>query len=409
MKLIFSNTKFIPKSPAVHRHTFLGIFPSYFANQASPQVRELYLNSAMLDLAVSMILFFEPIYLYQKGISLIGIVLFYLGVYAAYLLFIPLGGKFVKRRGVAHSIFLGSPFLIAYYGMLLFVGSSWVFLIPAALFYALQKTFYWPGFHADFAEYGHDEEQGREISTISVILLFVHIAGPVIGGAILYFFNFTALFFVVSFLVIFSNFPLLLTSTRFTPGKFSYGGAFKRIVKRKNRRRAIAYLGFGEELILLVMWPIFIFTIVKSTISAGALVAVSTLITAFVILYIGKLTDCRKKQGVLRFMSVIYSAGWVLRIFLQFPLGALFADTFSRIGKNSLSIPLTAIVYHNARRGDVVERMVFFEMCLIIGKIIALILLLLLLSFVSHSILWQLIFILAALFSLLYSALDGEE
>lgn len=393
----------------MHSHTFLGMLPSYFANQTAPQVRELYLNSALLDLAVAMVLFFEPIYLYQKGISLIGIVLFYLGVYVAYLFLIPLGGKFVKRRGVVHSIFLGSPFLIAYYGMLLFVGSSWLALIPAALFYALQKTFYWPGFHADFAEYGHDEEQGREISSISVILLFVYVAGPMIGGAILYFFNFTVLFFVVSFLVIISNFPFLLTSTRFTPGKFSYGDAFKRIFSRKRRRRAIAYLGFGEELILLVMWPIFIFTIVKSTIGAGALVAVSTLITAFVILYIGKLTDCRKKQGVLRFTSVMYAASWILRIFLQFPLGALFVDTFSRIGKNSLSIPLTAITYHNARRGDVVERMIFFEMCLIVGKIIALILLLLLLSFVSNSILWTMIFVLAALFSLLYSVLDGEE
>lgn len=409
MKLFSRSVEIIPKSPSIHKHTFLGVLPSYYANQASPQVRELYLNSALLDLAVAMVLFFEPIYLYQKGISLIGIALFYLGVYIAYLFLLPLGGKFVKRYGVVQSIFLGSPFLIGYYGALLFVGSFWLMLIPAALLYALQKTFYWPGFHADFAEYGHDDEQAREISTISVIVLFVYVAGPMIGGAVLYFFNFTVLFFIVSFLVMLSNFPLLLSSVRFTPGKFSYGGAFKRIVARKNRRRLIAYLGFGEELILLVMWPIFIFIVVKSTISAGALVAVSTLITAAVVLYIGKLADRRQKQSILRFTSVMYALGWVLRIFLRFPLGVLFVDTFSRIGKSSLSIPLTAITYHNARRGDVVERMIFFEMCLVVGKIIALALLLILLNAVSGALVWQMIFLLAALFSVLYSVLDGEE
>lgn len=403
-----SNLKPSLKDGSFSSHTFLGTLPSLFAREVSQEVKELYLNSAILDLAVAMVLFFEPIYLYGLGISLRGIILFYLGIYLLYFFLLPLGGKFVKRSGVVASIFLGSPFLILYYLFLALSAHSLYFLIPAIFSFALQKTFYWPGYHTDFAQYGKEMEQGREVSNSTSILLLVYIFGPLLGGVIMHFFNFTVLFTVVSLLIILSNFPLLLVIPRSKREFFSYRACYRRLVERKNIRRLIAYIGFGEELIVLVLWPIFVFIVVRDTLKVGLLVAFSTLLTALVVLYVGKLTDYKRKDSVLRFITSMYVISWVIRIFVKTQLGVFAVDTFSRIGKSSLSIPLTAITYQYARKRDVVEQVIFFEMSLIVGKILAMVGILVLLSLFSGEYLWGSFFILAAVFSILYGVLKGD-
>lgn len=386
-------------------HTFIGTLPSYFARQARGEVRELYMSSAVLDLAVSMVLLFEPIYLYQQGLLVRDIILFYLGVYVLYFFLMPLGGKFLKRYGFEHSIFLGSPFLIFYYLFLALSSQSVFFLVPAALAYALQKTFYWPGYHANFAHYGQNFEQGREVGSITAIISFVYIIGPLIGGAVMYFFNFTALFIIVAILIALSNVPLILTPERFLPSDFSYFGAYRRLVKRKNWRRLIAYSGFGEEFILLAIWPVFMYIALKDTLRTGGAIALSTLITTIVVLYIGKLTDKARRRPILRLTSVIYAVSWFVRLLTRSPFGILTADTFSRIGKNALSVPLTAITYQAARERGVVKNVVFFEMSLVVGKIVAMIGVLVVLALVPPAFQWQAIFALAGVFTLLYSLL----
>ncbi|OGY76400.1 MAG: hypothetical protein A2445_01130 [Candidatus Jacksonbacteria bacterium RIFOXYC2_FULL_44_29] len=387
----------------IHKYSFLGTWPGFLARQASSQVRELYLNSAILDFAVAMVMFFEPIYLYQQGVTLPGIMLFYLGVYFLYFFLLPLGAKFARQKGFEHSIFLSSPFLILYYLCLLLVAKSMFFLFPAALFFALQKIFYWPGFHADFAHYGKDSEQGSELGTLNVIISTVFILGPLVGGLLMYYFGFAVLFIVVAFLIILSNFPLLLTPERFEPHNFSYGKAFKRLFKPYNKRSFLAYLGFGEELIAMTLWPIFIFIVLGNTVSAGGLVAVSTLITSVVVLFVGKLADKRPKEPILRYTTIIYVLSWFLRILTRAPLGVFLSDTVGRIGKTALSVPLTARMYQRARQWGVVKQVTFFEMSLSIGKMMAIGLVMLILVFVPEDAAWPIIFLLAGFFSLLYT------
>lgn len=387
------------------RHQFLGNLPSYLAHKAKSEVRELFLSSAILEFASAMILFFEPIYLYEQGVSLKLIMLFNLGIYLVYFIIMPLGGKFAKSKGFEHSIFLASPFLILYYLCLVLTAKSFYFLIPAIICLSWQKTFYWPGYHADFAHYGQDFEQGREIGNITVIISLVYILGPFLGGTIIHFFNFTVLFVIVSILIILSNLPLLLTPEKFKPSNFSYKRAYKRLIRKDNRRRFFAYLGFGEELIFLTLWPIFIFIILKNNFKIGGLIALSTLVTVISVLYIGKLTDKRHKHSVLRFSVVIYSLSWFLRLLTRGSIGVFLVDTFSRTGKSILYVPLTTLTYDKAREKGIVKNVVFFEMALVVGKILSILLVLIILFFAPNFLLWPLIFILAGLFTLLYGFL----
>ncbi|HLD20425.1 MAG TPA: MFS transporter [Patescibacteria group bacterium] len=389
--------------PVNLHHTFLGVFPSYFARKARSQVLELFTATAILDFAVAMVMIFEPIYLYNLGYSLSQIMYFYLGVYVLYFFLMPLGAKYGKQHGFEHSIFIGSLFHILYYvSLAMALYASWA-VVVAVLMYALQKTFYWPGYHADFALYSVPTERGREIGNMTVIVSLVFVLGPLFGGVMSTLGGFPVLFMVVALLILLSNIPLFATPEQFDPSDFSYWKAYQRLFAKETWREFFSYIGFGEELIVLTLWPVFMFLTVKNNLlSVGSIVAGTTLITSLVVLFIGKMSDQRNKRGILKTGSVMYSCVWILRALIGGPVGIMALDTLSRIMKDVISVPLTVLIYHHAQKTSVMKSVVFFEMALVVGKIVAIILVLCAFALFGDNS-WDAVFLIAAGFSLLYT------
>ncbi|MEK7125471.1 MAG: hypothetical protein AAB880_01005, partial [Patescibacteria group bacterium] len=124
------------------------MFKNFVAAKLSRQVSELFASNLIITLATAMVAIFEPIYLYVQGFSLVQILYFFLAVYVAYFLLVPLGAKFARNFGYEKAMYLASPFLIGYYAFLYLIptGQEFVYLAVAAL--VLQKVFYWPAYHA---------------------------------------------------------------------------------------------------------------------------------------------------------------------------------------------------------------------------------------------------------------------
>lgn len=383
--------------------TFSYNVTSFFPKVLPRQVTELYLSVAIMDLAMAMVMIFEPIYLYTLGFSLKQILLFYLSVYLFYFFIMPLGAKFARHFGYEHSIYLSTPFLIFYYLTLLALSYNSSFIYLAIPFLACQKTFYWPGYHADFARFSTQEERGREISNLMVISSLVYVLGPFLGGLIITLVGFKAIFILVSILILVSNLPLLTSPEVFTPVSFSYKKAYKRLIRSGNRRKLLAYIGSGEELIVLVVWPIFIYLIIKNYFSIGSIIALTTLITILVTLYVGKITDKKRKHPILRYGTIFSSLAWFLRLLVSGTWGVFLVDSLSRISKNVIHVPLMAITYERARASSVMKTIVFFQMSLVVGKILASVLVILLLIIFPGS--FAPAFIAAGLFTLLYGFL----
>ena len=380
---------------------------SFFARHLRREVKELYFSVAILDLAINMVALFEPIYLWQKAdFSLVHILLFYLGVYGVYFFILPLGAKIARGYGFEHSILYSSPFLILYYLALFAIPFSPWFIGAAIIAFAIQKTLYWPGYHADFAVYSNDGDRGREISNLAMVMSFTAVAGPFIGGILVHFFGFPVLFMIAAAAILASNVPLLSTKEIFGQAKnFSYFGAYRRLANRENSRKFFAYLGYGEELIFMVVWPVFIFTIVKNNLSVGSLVAGATLLMMAILLYVGKLTDNGNKRSVLRGGVIVSVVSWIMRIFMATPFGVFAAETITRIGRTTVQVPLTTLTYDRARKGSVMETVIQFEMSLIAGKILTAGVLLLIFTAVPQEWFWNIAFILAGVMTLLYGLL----
>jgi len=360
--------KRFPKIPK-----FIRVFLPY---KMKRQVKELFVSSIIVNFALAMVQFFEPIYLYQIGYPLIKIAIFYLIVYILYFFLIPFGAKFANKYGYENGMFLGTVFYVVFYVCLFLIPQFPILFYIAAIIYTFQKIFYWTAFHADFAHNSEDTEEAREISSVTVSNAVMFIVGPILGGLIITYFGFSVLFLVVSILFLVSNIPMLLTKEKFDYRTYEYKKVFD-IFKKGKLKNFLACMGYGEELIVLVLWPIFMSTIIISYSKLGSLVSVATALTLLATLYIGRICDLKEKIKVLRFGSIIYSIIWFLRIFVRSITPIFLIDTASKISKSIVSVPITAIFYEKAKYGkkknhnSIMENVVNYEASLIVGKILA--------------------------------------
>jgi len=141
--------------------------------------------------------------------------------------------------------------------------------------------------------------------------------------------------------------------------------------------------------------------VIQDFFKLGVLIAVSTAVTTVIYLYIGKVTDKRDKKVVLRYGTTLYFFGWLFRIIVRNVFGVFLVDSYSRVTKQVVVIPFMAKTYEKAQDTSVMKSIVFFEMSLVVGKIMAILLSLLLLQIFTPG--WNALFILAGLFTLLYS------
>lgn len=379
---------------------------SFFARHLRREVKELYVSVAIFDFAVAMVALFEPIYLWKIGFSIFHILLFYLSVYGLYFFILPLGAKIAKGYGFEHSILYSSPFLILYYLSLFAIPYSPLFVGAAVIAFAIQKTLYWPGYYGDFAIYSNDGERGKEVGNLALAASVSAVAGPFIGGMLAHFFGFASLFMIASAAILASNIPLFSTKEIFISKSFVYFKTYKNLIDPNNRKLLFGYLGYGEEFIFMYVWPVFIFLIVKNEFSAGGLTAAAALIMMFVLLYVGKMTDNGGKHSVLKTGVVISAVSWVMRFLPASPLSVFFAETITRIGRNMTQVPIFTGMFDRARRtGHIMESAVFFEMCLILGKILVIVILMAAFLIFPEPWFWPIAFMLAGAMTLLYGLL----
>ncbi len=347
---------------------FRDVFERFLATHASRQVKGLMSATALLNFAVSAISLFEPIYLYQLGWSFASICGFYLAVYAATFVALPVGAKLVGRLGFQHAILYSSPFLIVYYLALFAIPTHPGFIALAVAAFVVQKILYWPAFHAEMAKYGHDGERGREISNLASLSSFATILGPTFGGVLISVAGFPAAFIVASLLILASNLPLLSIPEERSKDGFAWLPAVRRVFAKEHRDDVLAMSGYGEEFVAMVVWPVFLFVTLKGYASTGVIVSVSILLTTLTMLFIGRLSDLQSRHAVLRTGAVFTSASWIFRLFLSGPQGVLFGDFFYRASRSLLGIPMMSVVYERVGKGPLFERLIMYEMGVILGK-----------------------------------------
>lgn len=346
------------------------VFPHYFTHSLRRELVELYASASIADFALSMVLLFEPVFFVTVlGWSITKTLLFFAAVYGLYIVLIPVGAATTAKHGYEHSMLFSIPFQISYWACLFFLPMYPALIFLAPLLYALQKSFFWPAFHSDMARYTERDQRAREFSGFSALIHIVYIAGPFLGGLISENLG-IRLLLVIASVVYFTMFIPMFS----TPEVFKYKPYHFRITLsyfKKFPREFLAYFGYGEELYLLAIWPVFIFLTVGSFLYFGAVLATTMLISTVILLYIGRRVDFEGKRMPFMIGASSIALIWLARIFASSVLLVVVVDVLSRIARDVFSVSMVSNFYDRANDEHVLPYVVFFEQSLSFGKLAA--------------------------------------
>ena len=168
----------------------------------------------------------------------------------------------------------------------------------------------------------------------------------------------------------------------------------------------LGYWGYAEDLMVMSLWPIFIYITVSDFFQVGVISTIAAVIGTVVMLYIGKLTDRQNKGRLIELSSIFYGLTWCLRFLVGGTIGSVLAfDALTKGSKDTLNVPMISLTFeHAAKRGPdyAIAYSVFYEFSLSIGKIVTALLAIVLLS-AGASIFW--VFAMAGVLTMFYSLL----
>lgn len=345
--------------------------PHYFSYHLNREVEEVYWHAVLNGLALSMVFIFEPIYLWSLGYSLIQILWFYVQVYVWYALLVSFGAKFASRYGYKHAILVANIFYVIYWGVLFSVKAYPFLFFVAPVFFALQKSWFWPAYDADVALSAINVQRGREMGMLYSLIQFSFIIGPFIGGFISHNFGFSALFVSAAFVMLFSAYPLFRSKEIHSEHEFKFRSLLR--VFRDHPRNFFGYWGYAEDLMIMSLWPVYMSVIVPHFFNLGVVSTIATIAGTMLMLYIGRLTDKVNKLPIIRWSALVYGVTWLFRPLANSLGSILVFDSLTKAGKDVLNVPMMALTFERAgnRKADyAIAYSVFYEFSLAVGKII---------------------------------------
>ncbi|MDD5172845.1 MAG: MFS transporter [Patescibacteria group bacterium] len=315
----------------------------------SKDFKMLCLYQTIIALADGMIGLFLPIFLFEKlNQSIYPVIIFYATGYLLYGLLVPLGAILMNKIGLEKSILWGRFFTIPFYLCLFFLKNNpWVFLVLAGLFLLFFRLLYWVPYHVDFVSFTEGRYRGRQMAYLAILGYLVAIGAPLLSGFLLNSFSFEFVFLLVIIILIISLIPLKKLNDTQANFQFSYLQTFKELFKKQNRSASLAYLADGgQNMIGVVIWPLFIYQILeKQYLALGAVAALITIGTVLCRLLIGSYTDKYSKKKLLKIGSFFYALGWLAKSLVETAFQIFIIGTFHSFMSIIMRSPLDALTY----------------------------------------------------------------
>ncbi|MBU1131268.1 MFS transporter [Patescibacteria group bacterium] len=378
-------------------------------NILSPGLSSLYTSRAIVLIASGFLGLFLPVFLLIQYKDLKTTILFYLISWFLYLMLVAPGAKLMNVFGLKRVFIASLPFLALFYGSLYFFEKDiWLFTILAIVTLTFYRMCYWVPYHTEMAKLSEKKNRGKQMSLLSSFSSFFGIIIPVVSGFLITQFGFQPVFIIVIILVLTAMIPLNFLPQLNEKFSWSYGRTWSEFFSGKNRKMMIAYMADGaENWIGGVLWPIFIWQLLEGKyLTVGIVTSAITLVAVVFKLIMGDYTDKFSKRKLMRAGSVLYSAGWIVKMFITTAFQIFLASTYHNFALIILRTPFDALVYEKAADSGhyVDEYSTLREMYHQTGRITVIVAVLILLNYLPLN----LTFFLAAMASLLVNLLPKQ-
>ncbi len=329
------------------------------------ELTEFYLSITIRTMALGLIGIFIPLYLYNElGFTLQQVMHFYLVFFISFILFTPLAAKSIYKIGYKHTILISIPLLIIYFLLLFsleYVSFSYLWI---AFIGGLSDALFWLSFHLDFVKCSDHNHRGEEVGLWFALSLIVNVLAPFLGGLILtYFFGFKTLFIIVAFLLFVSIIPLFMSGDGGMKDDFS----FMSLIKSFSLRNFLAFFAYGtRHSCAMILWPLFVFVILKNYLNLGSLASIIFLLSAFSVLLAGRLT---KGYGdkIIRYSSVIMGVSWFFRYFVKSIMQVFWITAAGDVSFALMDVPFCAKGYNRVKN---IEYLIWREWGISAGRLV---------------------------------------
>ncbi len=365
-------------------------------------ITALFISSTLHSFALSLTGIFIPLYVLQITGSL-GAVFLFFALYALAIVLSELpGGQVVEHFGFRRSGLAGSFFYILSALLLLFSARQPGLLWPAAVAMGVACPLYWLPYHLIFAEDGKSGSFGKKVSALNILSLLASASGPLIGGLIIAFFGFKALYFATIIFLLLSVLPFSVMQHHPLHKAPTLRTLLAYFNDSKNRYWKLSFsLSHFESLVMDNLWPVFVYLIFRSYETLGSVASATLLFSLLILAVGGALADRFEKRKVLTGGAWATFFGWLLLPFTLTPGGVFLSSTFLKGARVFFTVPFDALFYTKVaheRTDQALTFLIFREISLHATGFIFMVFLWLLSLF---NFPWTVIFILAGVLVLL--------
>lgn len=337
------------------------------------ELTEVYVSIAIRAFALSLLNLFVPLYLYvELGYGLNATLGFFIVYASAFALMTPWAAKITARIGVKHSILLSVPMYIIYYLLLYGLKSYAIPIYLVSVFFGSGNAFFWMAFHIEFTKFSNKDHRGEEVGKRRAVGLIAALAGPLLGGFLIDLISFGFVFVFASVLLFLSAVFLFLSKEVHMPFKFSV----KDILKTEYLKDGVVFVSRGMwDVATWILWPMFVFLILKTYTSLGILGSISCATTSIMVLLVGKMSDRANKRGLINMGLGLDSVTWFVRHLVVNVAQVFGLTVFSGLAYILVGVPLETLVYDKAekkKKDYLTEFFIWREVFLCVGRILVL-------------------------------------
>lgn len=389
--------------------------PIFFSHNLKPsEMSALYITHAIRMFATALVGIYLPIYiftldslyaLYEHTVvnGIVWVLLYFLVRHLTFLLSnLALTNVMFVHLGFRKSILVSAALLGVRILLLFPAQSNPLFILLSGFFSGLNMFFYWIPYHIFFLRKASDSGQhfGKETGIRFFLVRAMNALGPLIGGVVISAFGFGPLFVASIVLIIASTIPVLMEVHE----NVHHHHDIRKIAKKyiSNRaffKDAIAFAGNGgEDLIVVVFWPILLYVVLSDFSEIGILSGVTLFISSIMVLIVGKYIDTYGAKHIHHIGIVVNTGNHFIRMLITMPLGLYLLDFVDRINSALYAVPFMSVTYEKARKsGHDADYILFREMMLHSGVLLTTVVALIAVPLLPD---WRYVFMLGAAGSL---------
>lgn len=390
-----------------------------FGVSQTANLRWLYLNRILRDLTNKLVYFFLPIFLFQFGQQHIAslanldgfkagflmiIIFFFIVRPVNALLIIPFS-RFVFRIGHRRVLAYSYFFRALGYAFLYLSVDQPIFVILAAILDGVQSALFWPSYQTILSKQSHAETMGKNLGLLQFFLQLIGALAPALAGLVVLYFGFDTLF-LIGVLVSLANLITVLMLD--LPQERDKIGLKEFISWAKERRYIKFALAIGSRYVsevVLFLWPLYLFILLKNIEKVGYLHSVSLFLSMMLTIFLTFKIDKIKSNKLFKFSGAFLSVIWLIRLNLVSVWGIALIDALDRLISNFHWLFFDVTLYKRSKGSQAFSFFVYSE--LIQHSIMSFVWLLAGILFLSSSI-WTALFIIAAITTILTTLMQSK-